>query len=84
MESRFVIGTSNAAEFFITTIISLTFLGTIGLELWPMITGLIIGGVVAAPFGAFLARRIPDRPLMGLVGVLIMGLSARNLFHHLG
>ena len=52
MESRFVIGTSNAAEFFITTIISLTFLGTIGLELWPMITGLIIGGVVAAPFGA--------------------------------
>jgi len=84
MESRFVIGTSNAAEFFITTVISLTFLGTIGLELWPMITGLIIGGVVAAPFGAFLARRIPDRPLMGLVGVLIMGLSARNLFHHLG
>ena len=82
LESRFVIGTSNAAEFFITTVISLTFLGTIGLELWPMITGLIIGGVAAAPFGALLARHTPDRALMGLVGVLIMGLSTRNLIHH--
>jgi len=79
MESRFVIGTSNAAEFFITSVISVTFLGTIGLELWPMITGLIIGGVVAAPFAAMVTRQLPDRVLMILVGVVIMILSLRNL-----
>ncbi len=84
MESRFVIGTSNAAEFFITTVISATFLGTIGLELWPMITGLIIGGIVAAPFGAQLTRQLPDRALMILVGVVIMILSVRNFIHYLG
>ncbi len=84
MESRFVIGTSNAAEFFITSVITVTFLGTIGLELWPMITGLIIGGVVAAPFGAHLTRQIPDQALMILVGVVIMILSVRNFVHYLG
>ncbi len=84
LESRFVIGTSNAAEFFITTVISVTFLSTIGLELWPMIIGLIIGGVIAAPFGARLTRQLPDQTLMILVGVVIMILSVRNFIHYLG
>jgi uncharacterized membrane protein YfcA len=83
MQPRFAIGTSNAAEFFITAVITVTFLGTVGLELWPMIVGLIIGGVVAAPFGALLARRLPDRALMILVAVVVMILSARNFIHYL-
>jgi uncharacterized membrane protein YfcA len=84
MEPRYAIGTSNAAEFFITSVITITFLGTVGLELWPMITGLIIGGVVAAPFGAYLARYIPARALMIMVAVAVMILSARNLIHYIG
>ncbi|MEQ9447407.1 MAG: sulfite exporter TauE/SafE family protein [Rhodospirillaceae bacterium] len=84
MQPRYAIGTSNAAEFFDTTVISVTFLGTIGLELWPMIVGLIIGGVIAAPFGAILARQFPNRALMILVGVIIAILSLRNLVHYLG
>lgn len=83
MQARFAIGTSNAVEFFITTVITVTFLGTVGLELWPMIVGLIIGGVVAAPFGAHLARRLPDRALMILVAVIVMILSVRNFIHYL-
>jgi uncharacterized membrane protein YfcA len=83
LQPRHAIGTSNAAEFFITTVITVTFLGTVGLELWPMIVGLIIGGVVAAPFGALLARRLPDRTLMIMVAVVVMILSARNVIHYL-
>jgi uncharacterized membrane protein YfcA len=83
MEPRYAIGTSNAAEFFIAGVITVTFLGTVGLALWPMILGLIIGGVVAAPFGAHLARNLPDRALMILVAVVVMILSVRNLIHYL-
>jgi uncharacterized membrane protein YfcA len=76
---RFVIGSVNCAEFFLTFTISVTFFATIGLELWPVILGLIIGGVFAAPLGALLAARVPARPLMFLVGCLVSLLSIGNL-----
>lgn len=76
---RYTIGSVNTAEFFVTLVISLTFLGTIGLELWPIIAGLIIGGGLAAPLAAYVAKTIPDRPLMILVGVIILLLSIRGL-----
>jgi uncharacterized membrane protein YfcA len=84
MQSRFAIGTSNAAEFFITVVITITFLGTVGLEMWHMIAGLIFGGIVAAPFAAHMARHLPDRALMILVGVVVMILSVRNLISYFG
>lgn len=81
---RYTIGSVNAAEFFVTLVISLTFLGTIGLELWPIIAGLILGGAIAAPIAAYVAKTIPDRPLMILVGVVIVLLSLRGLLQALG
>jgi uncharacterized membrane protein YfcA len=80
---RYTIGSVNAAEFFVTLVISLTFLGTIGLELWPIIAGLILGGALAAPIAAHVAKTIPDRPLMLLVGAIITLLSVRGLLHML-
>jgi len=79
MTPRLAIGSSNAAEFFVATAVSVTFIATIGLELWPVIAGLIVGGVLAAPFAAYATRRLPDRPLMILVGVVIMLLSCRQV-----
>lgn len=79
VKARYIIGTTNLAEFFITTTISATFVATIGLELWPIITGLILGGVVAAPLAAYVTKHVPDKPMMVLVGALIFLLSARNL-----
>jgi uncharacterized membrane protein YfcA len=52
---------------------------TIGLELWPIIAGLILGEVIAAPFAALITRHVPDRPLMIMVGAVIVLLSARGL-----
>jgi uncharacterized membrane protein YfcA len=76
---RYAIGSVNLSEFFVTLTITATFLFTIGLELWPIIAGLILGGVVAAPFAAYATKQIPDRPLMFLVGAVISLLSLRGL-----
>ena len=53
--------------------------GDRGLDLIPIIAGLVLGGVVAAPFAALATRHIPDRPLMLLVGAVIVLLSLREL-----
>lgn len=79
MTPKLAIGSSNAAEFFIATVVSATFLFTIGIELWPAILGLVLGGVLAAPFAAYATSKLPDRPLMILVGAVIMILSIRGL-----
>jgi uncharacterized protein len=78
---RFAIGSVNLAEFFVTLAISATFVLTIGLELWPIIAGLIIGGVIAAPFAAYAAKRLPDKILMIIVGCVVAILSLRGLVH---
>ncbi len=74
---RISIGSTSLAEFFVATTISSTFFFTIGLSLWPIITGLVIGGVIAAPFAALAAKKLPTKILMVIVGLAIMVLSAR-------
>lgn len=76
---RYAIGTVNLAEFFVTLTISATFVATIGLELWPIIAGLIIGGVIAAPFAAYATKMLPDKVLMILVGCVVVILSLRTI-----
>ncbi len=76
---RYAIGSVNLAEFFVTAAISGTFFLTIGLELWPIISGLIIGGVVAAPFAAYATKHLPDKALMIIVGCVVILLSLRTL-----
>jgi uncharacterized membrane protein YfcA len=80
---RYAIGTVNLAEFFVTFTISATFVLTIGLELWPIIAGLIIGGVIAAPFAAYATKSIPPNALMILVGCVVVILSLRGIINAL-
>jgi hypothetical protein len=47
--------------------------------LWPIIAGLVLGGLLAAPPAAIAAKQIPDRPMMLLVGSIVILLSLRNL-----
>lgn len=76
---RFAIGSANVAEFFVTVTITATFVATVGLSLWPVITGLVIGGVLAAPFAAYATKYLPTQPMMILVGVVVILLSLRSL-----
>jgi uncharacterized membrane protein YfcA len=80
---RYAIGSVNLAEFFVTLTISTTFFLTVGLSLWPIIAGLIIGGVIAAPFAALAAKHIPAKALMLLVGAVVIGLSLRTFYYSL-
>ena len=78
-EARFAIGSANVAEFFVTATVTATFVATVGLSLWPVITGLVIGGIAAAPFAAYATKHLPDQPVMILVGVVVILLSLRSL-----
>lgn len=79
---RITVGSVNAVEFFVTLAASITFVLTLGLTHWQIIAGLALGGVIAAPFGAWLSKRLPTRPFMALVGLLVMALSARTLLKY--
>lgn len=81
---RQTIGTVNTAEFFVTVTISATFLATLGWKAFTVATtGLLVGGVIAAPFGAWIAKRVnPDR-LLTFVGALLTIVSAYGLYRAL-
>jgi uncharacterized membrane protein YfcA len=78
-EPRRAIGSVNRAEFFVTLAQSATFILTIGLSQWQIVAALCVGGALAAPFGAAVARRVRAEALMVFVGVLIIVLSLRTL-----
>lgn len=80
-DPRKVIGTVNTAEFLLTLSISLTFLFTLGPAAFTFITvGMIIGGVVAAPFGAVLASRVQPRVLLFAVALVLIATSAYSIW----
>jgi uncharacterized protein len=83
-EPRTVIGTVSASEFLLTVTISATFILALGWEAFTTATaGLLIGGVAAAPLGAFVAKRVPARALLILVGALLVITSAYGIYRAL-
>ncbi len=76
---RKTIGSVNFSEFFVTIVEAITFLLTLGFQHWNVILGLMLGGVIAAPFGALLTRKIPAKYIMLVVGLLIIFLQIRTL-----
>jgi hypothetical protein len=79
-DPRTTIGTVNFAEFFLTLASAATFALLIGSATWPIVAGLILGGLCAAPFAALLCRRVPARLLLTIVGLVIVSLSVLNLY----
>jgi hypothetical protein len=83
-EPRKVIGTVNSVEFFLTSAISATFILHLGLAQFGVaVVGLLIGGVIAAPLGAILAKRIAARHLMLMVGVVLTITSIYGIYRAL-
>jgi uncharacterized membrane protein YfcA len=81
---RHTVGTVNTAEFFVTVTISATFLATLGLEAFTTATlGLLIGGVAAAPFGAWIAKKVKPATLRTFVGGLLTLTSLYGLYRAL-
>jgi uncharacterized membrane protein YfcA len=77
---RYSVGSVNTAEFFVTVSAATTFFVEIGAVPLEQLIPLVLGGVLAAPFGGWLVKRTPARGLMTAVGVLIVTLSIVQLF----
>jgi uncharacterized protein len=69
---KYTIGSVNLAEFFVALGSASMFMIMLGLQNWRIVLGLIVGGVIASPLAAFLVGRIKVKPMMILVGALIM------------
>ena len=81
---RTVIGSVSASEFLVALSASLGFL--IGLrheflENWPVVVGLMVGGVIAAPFAAWLVSRVSPALLGTAVGGVIVLTNSQKLVH---
>ena len=76
-EPRKVVGTVNSVEFFITVMISAAFLINLSIEnfVGPVI-GLLLGGIIAAPIGAIVAKYLLPRLMLILVGIVLTIISA--------
>src|SRR3546814_11173015 len=76
-EPRKVVGTVNSVEFFLTLAVSATFIWHLGFaDIAGATLGLLIGGVLAAPLGAFMAKRFSPKLMPVLVGVVLTATSA--------
>src|SRR5690606_7539501 len=78
---RYAIGTVNTVEFFVTFSATAVFLYHVGVQSWQVVLGLILGGVLAAPLGAYMASRINKRALLIMVGAVIVTTSSWTIYH---
>ncbi|HWL62790.1 MAG TPA: sulfite exporter TauE/SafE family protein [Steroidobacteraceae bacterium] len=78
-DPRTTIGSVNFAEFFLTVTVSAAFFSILESSIWLTVTGLVLGGMFAAPFAAYVTRHVKTRYLLVLVGTLISSISVYNL-----
>jgi len=79
-DPRTTIGSVNFAEFFLTFGSAIAFSVLVEDGPWPVVAGLVIGGLFAAPLAAWLTRKVHAKHLLMMVGVLISLVSAANLY----
>lgn len=84
---RTVIGSVSASEFLVSVSASVGFLVGLRqqfLENWPVVLGLMVGGVIAAPFAAWLVSRVNPGLLGTAVGGVILLTNSQKLVHYFG
>ncbi len=85
-DPRKAIGTVNTAEFFLTVAISATFVWALVTGHWEeagalenhlaAVAGLVVGGLIAAPFAGLIVKKVPRKVLTYAVGGLLLILAA--------
>jgi len=77
---RYVIGSSTVAKFILTFASAVTFVFTVGIQHWNIVAGLLIGGIITAPFSAMLAARLPHRNMFIAVGIVVIIMSLITVY----
>lgn len=78
-DPRLTIGSANLAEFFLTFVSAGVFVMLVTESPWVTVSGLVVGGLFAAPFAAMLTRRLSTKALPAMVGTVIVLISVFNL-----
>ncbi|MBV1689618.1 sulfite exporter TauE/SafE family protein [Novosphingobium sp. G106] len=80
-DPRKVVGTVNSVEFFLTITVSAVFIWNLGIaDLAGATLGLLIGGLLAAPLGAWAAKHFPAKQMLILVGIVLTLTSAYGVY----
>ena len=80
-DPRKVVGTVSSVEFFLTVTVSAAFIYHLGIaDLAGATLGLLIGGLLAAPLGAFAAKHFPAKQMLILVGAVLTLTSAYGVW----
>jgi uncharacterized protein len=81
---RYVIGSSTIAKFILTVASAITFIFTVGIQHWNIVAGLLLGGIITAPFSAMLTAKLPVKKMFVVVGIVVIIMSlisiCRSLF----
>lgn len=77
---RYVIGSSTVAKFILTITSAITFVFTLGIQHWNIVAGLLIGGIITAPFSAMLTAKLPTKKMFAIVGVLVITMSLITIY----
>lgn len=81
MDPKETIGTVNTTEFFVAFFSTGVFLIFGGIDSWQIVLGLVLGGIIAAPMGAYMAHKINKRFLMIMVGIVVILVSAYTIYN---
>lgn len=79
-DPRTTIGSVNFAEFFLTVTVAAALFSILDQSVWIIVSGLVIGGLFAAPFAAYITKHLKTKTLLILVGSLISLISTFNLY----
>lgn len=77
---RFAVGSSTVAKFILTLTAAITFIFTLGIQHWNIILGLLIGGIVTAPFSAMLTSKLPVKSMFAVIGTLVIVMSCITIY----
>lgn len=79
-DPRTTIGSVNFAEFFLTVTVAAALFSILDNSVWIIVSGLVFGGLFAAPFAAYITKHLKTKILLILVGSLISLISFFNLY----
>ncbi|SDQ06366.1 hypothetical protein SAMN05421664_0257 [Chryseobacterium soldanellicola] len=77
---RFAVGSSTVAKFILTISAAITFFFTLGIQHWNIILGLLIGGIITAPFSAMLTAKLPVKKMFLIIGILVILMSLITIY----
>ncbi len=84
-DPRKVVGTVNTVEFFLTITVSAAFIYHLGFaDVAGATLGLLIGGLLAAPIGAWAAKHFPPKQMLIMVGIVLTLTSTYGVYRAWG